>query len=111
MAETPSTSTHRPAVTVSISGQRAMLRFSGALGPGALRQLEERLLDPRLHEADVWVLEMEDLTMLDLACAYALLSAATRSPQTAELIIRGARRTVRRTLRDAGVNRIAAIEE
>ena len=95
----------------AVGGHRVVLTFSGALDTGMLRELEEQLLDPRLGEARGWVLEMSDLTHLDLACAYALLRAATRQPETVTLTIRGAKRNVQRTLHHAGVDAVAVIEE
>ncbi|HEX5569552.1 MAG TPA: STAS domain-containing protein [Streptomyces sp.] len=112
MPEPHSVSAHRSALTITVvGGRRAVLTFSGALDAGLLRELEERLLDPLLGEAREWVLEMSDLTHLDLACAYALLRAATRQPETVTLTVRGAKRSVQRTLRDAGVDAVAVIEE
>ncbi|MGC5041325.1 STAS domain-containing protein [Streptomyces sp. DT190] len=92
-------------------GQRAVLAFSGVVDAHVLRELEERLLDQRLRQAGAWVLEMSDLERLDLACAYALFRAMTSAPAPADLIVRGARRNVQRTLRHAGVDVVATIEE
>lgn len=96
---------------VETDGQRAVLAFSGVLDAHVLRELEERLLDQRLRQAGAWVLEMSDLDRLDLACAYALLRAVTSAPEPAALTVRGARRNVQRTLRHAGVDAVATIEE
>lgn len=104
----PQTGTVRIAET---DGRRAVLAFSGVLDAYVLRELEERLLDQRLRQAGAWVLEMSDLERLDLACAYALLRAVTSVPEPAALTVRGARRNVQRTLRHAGVDVVAMIEE
>ncbi|MDX3308150.1 STAS domain-containing protein [Streptomyces sp. ME08-AFT2] len=92
-------------------GQRVVLAFSGVLDAHVLRELEERLLDQRLRQAGVWVLEMSELDRMDLACAYALLRAVTSAPEPAALTVRGARRNVQRTLRHAGIDVVATIEE
>ncbi|RZB14343.1 STAS domain-containing protein [Streptomyces sp. F001] len=76
-----------------------------------VRKLEEQLADTRLGHAHVWNLEMSGLTRLDLTCAYALLRVATTLPEPVELHVRGARRTVQRTLRDIGFDAVVAIEE
>ncbi|WP_324920881.1 STAS domain-containing protein [Streptomyces sp.] len=94
----------------AVGGHRAVLTFSGELEAGTLRELEEQLLDPRLRKAREWVLEMGELTHLDLACAYALLRAATEGPEAVALTVRGARRHVQRTLHHAGVDAVAVIE-
>ncbi|MFH8410548.1 STAS domain-containing protein [Streptomyces sp. NPDC018019] len=65
----------RPPVAFTITGDLAVLAFSGELHTDALRQLEVELLSQRLREAPEWVLEMSELTHIDLACAYALLRA------------------------------------
>lgn len=91
--------------------QRAVLTFSGVLDSHALRELEERLLDPRLRQADTWVWEMRAVERIDLACAYAVLRAATTLPAGTSITIRGAGRDIQRTLHHAGVDAIATIEE
>ncbi|MFH8409255.1 STAS domain-containing protein [Streptomyces sp. NPDC018019] len=95
----------------SVDGRRVVLTFRGELHADALRALDARFADPRLREADAWVLEMHELTHIDLACAYALLRALSRRPDGASLTLRGARRAVARTLRHAGIDAIGAIEE
>ncbi|MFF3333408.1 STAS domain-containing protein [Streptomyces sp. NPDC002888] len=100
--------------TVSIAeadGQHAVLAFTGVLDMHVLSELEVLLLDERLRQADAWDLDMSGLERLDMACAYALLRAATRAPEPAALTVRGARRDVHRTLRQAGVDAVATIEE
>ncbi|UQA90827.1 STAS domain-containing protein [Streptomyces halobius] len=92
-------------------GQRAVLAFSGVLDAHALRELEELLLDPRLRRAGAWVLEMRAVERIDLACAYAVLRAATSLPETPAVTVRGARRSVQRTLRHAGVDAVVTFEE
>ncbi|GAA2428938.1 STAS domain-containing protein [Streptomyces macrosporus] len=110
-AESRPAASSRPVVAITTVGDdRAVLTFSGDLDADKLRELEERLLDPRLRDAREWVLEMSDLAHLDLACAYALLRAATR-PEGVALTVRGARRSVQRTLRHADVDAVAVIEE
>ncbi|MFI2370769.1 STAS domain-containing protein [Streptomyces sp. NPDC018833] len=101
-----------PDVTISVvDDRRAVLGFSGELNAHMVLELEELLMDQRLRDAQEWVLEMEDLKSIDLACAYALLRAQTRLPATATVHIRGARRDVQRTLRHTGVDAKATIEE
>ncbi|MEU4204999.1 STAS domain-containing protein [Streptomyces sp. NPDC026294] len=101
-----------PPVTVtSVDDRRVVLTFRGELHAGTLRALETWFADPRLSEADAWVLEMHELAHIDLACAYALLRALSRRPDGASLTLRGARRTVARTLRHAGIDAIGVVEE
>ncbi|MFH0240974.1 STAS domain-containing protein [Streptomyces sp. HK10] len=108
----PTARAHRPAMAITEAGRsRAVLAFSGRLDSGTLGELEERLVDPRLLGAHEVVLEMGDLDHLDLACAYALLRAATGRPENAVLTVRGAGRTLRRTLHDVGLDAVAVIEE
>ncbi|MGP3977953.1 STAS domain-containing protein [Streptomyces sp. 8N114] len=102
----------RPTVSVTmIDGRRAELVFAGDLGAEVLRELEEQLSDPRLLTAREWVVDMSGVTRLDLACAYALLRAAVERPETAKLVVHGARRDVQRTLRHAGIDRLQAFPE
>lgn len=108
-SSTPAPSRLPVALTTDAEG--ATLVFSGALEARMVRPLEEQLADSRLRHARRWELEMSDLARMDLACAYALLRAATTLPEPAELHIRGARRAVRRTLHEAGFDAVAAIEE
>ena len=107
-----STMAPRPPVSVTmIDGQRAELVLAGDVGAEVLRELEERLGDPRLRAAREWVVDMSGVTRLDLACAYALLRAAVERPETARLVVHGARRDVQRTLRHAGIDRVRAVRE
>ncbi|MFD4611785.1 STAS domain-containing protein [Streptomyces sp. NPDC058440] len=104
---------HLPASPLMIRAtddRRAELVLTGDIGAHALRPLEERLAAPQLSEADEWVVDMSGATHLDLACAYALLRAATRWPATA-VTIRGARRAVHRTLHQAGFDAVAVMED
>ncbi|SDM54239.1 anti-anti-sigma factor [Streptomyces wuyuanensis] len=101
-----------PAIFVSVDdSHRAELVLTGDIGAATLRELEETLDAPPLAEAAEWVVDMSGVTHLDLACAYALLRAATLRAKPAELTIRGARRAVRRTLRHAGLDAVATIVE
>ncbi|MEU6009402.1 STAS domain-containing protein [Streptomyces sp. NPDC047453] len=99
-----------PLVVRATDGRRAELALTGDIGAEVLRPLEERLGAPSLSDADEWIVDMSEATHLDLACAYALLRVATRWPATA-LTIRGARRTVHRTLRHAGLDTAAVMED
>lgn len=102
-----------PSPTVHITAadaRHAEVTLAGDLRSGALRELEERLADPRLYEATEWVLDMSGVDGFDLACAYALLRAATERPENAALTIRGAPHGVQRTLRDAGLDAVAVIQ-
>ncbi|MER6975594.1 STAS domain-containing protein [Streptomyces carpinensis] len=101
-----------PTLTVAAtSGRRAGLILVGEVRAEVLRQLEEQLDAPPLSRADEWVVDMNKVTGIDLACVYALLqAAATRRPKTVTLTVRGARHAVRRTLHAAGLDVVAAIE-
>ncbi|MFH8976612.1 STAS domain-containing protein [Streptomyces sp. NPDC017890] len=106
---------HRPDLSPPVriaqtDGRQAVLAFSGHLDAGALRLLEELLLDHRLRQPGTWILEMSDLEHIDLACAYALLRTVTRAPEPAAVTVRGARPAVHRTLRHAGLDTVAAFE-
>ncbi|MCZ7456614.1 STAS domain-containing protein [Streptomyces sp. WMMC940] len=98
-------------IVSTADGLRAEVVLTGDIGAATLRELEERLDASPLAEAAEWVVEMSGVTHLDLACAYALLRAAGLRADPAALTIRGARRTVRRTLRHAGLDAVATIEE
>ncbi|MDI9888299.1 STAS domain-containing protein [Streptomyces sp. HNM0645] len=112
MAAEDTTPSARPIITVSTAdGLRAEVVLTGDIGAAALRELEERLDASPLAEAAEWVVDMSGVTHLELACAYALLRAAGLRAKPAELTIRGARRTVRRTLRHAGLDAVATIVE
>jgi anti-anti-sigma regulatory factor len=95
---------------VETDSRHAVLVLSGVVDTHTLRELEERLLDPRLRQAGAWVLEMGGLERIDLACAYGLLRAVTVAPDSVSITVRGARRGVVRTLRHAGVDAVATIE-
>jgi anti-anti-sigma regulatory factor len=95
---------------VETDSRHAVLVLSGVVDTHTLRELEERLLDPRLRQAGTWVLEMSGLERIDLACAYGLLRAVTVAPDSVGITVRGARRGVVRTLRHAGVDAVATIE-
>jgi anti-anti-sigma regulatory factor len=101
-----------PAIAVrATDGRRAELVLAGDVGTGLLRELEKRLGAPPLSEADEWIVDMSGVTSIDLACAYALLQATERRPETATLTVRGARHTVQRTLHHAGLDAVAAMEK
>ncbi|MFF9785819.1 MULTISPECIES: STAS domain-containing protein [unclassified Streptomyces] len=87
------------------------MTFSDVLDAHALSELEELLSDRRLRQAGTWAWDMSGLERIDLACAYALLRSVTRAPETLSVTIRGPRRAVQRTLRQAGLDTVAAIEE
>ncbi|MFF9115133.1 STAS domain-containing protein [Streptomyces massasporeus] len=99
-----------PGVAITaIDGEGAEVTLSGDVSAVMLRELETLLADLRLQRAQYWVLDMQGVRRIELACAYALLRAVTEHSGTA--VVRGARRPVRRTLRHAGLDRAAAIEE
>ncbi|PZH16303.1 hypothetical protein C1I97_06885 [Streptomyces sp. NTH33] len=101
-----------PAITVrATGGRRAELILAGDVRAEFLRELEKRLGAPPLSEADEWIVDMSEVTGIDLACAYALLQAAERRPETATLTVRGARHAVQRTLRHAGLDAVAVMEK
>nr|WP_024127239.1 STAS domain-containing protein [Streptomyces sp. F8]AHE39975.1 Hypothetical protein pFRL5_312 [Streptomyces sp. F8] len=111
-AEPPPTPPAGPGMAVSaLDGRRAELVLAGEVRAEALWGLEELLGDPPLSEAGEWTVDMSNVTRLDLACAYALLRAATARDKPAALTIRGARRAVQRTLRHAGLDTVAVIKE
>ncbi|MEW2247870.1 MULTISPECIES: STAS domain-containing protein [unclassified Streptomyces] len=105
----PATGSRAPVSVTEVDGC-AVLRFAGELTADRVLDLEQQLLDVRPSQVREWVLDMSDLTSMDLTCAYALLRAATRVPATTTVRVRGARRTVQRTLQHAGVDTLAAIE-
>ncbi|MFV2120264.1 STAS domain-containing protein [Streptomyces sp. Act-28] len=110
--EHPSIPSVAPVMAVSVhEGRPAELVLAGEVGAETLRELEELLDAPPLREAAEWLVDMSGVTRFDLACAYALLRAAAVRPEPATLTIRGARRTVQRTLRHSGLDTVAAIEE
>ncbi|MEV6396813.1 STAS domain-containing protein [Streptomyces sp. NPDC051907] len=101
----------RPAVTVTTAdGRRAELTLVGDIDADVLPALEEQLGAAPLSAAAEWIVDMNAVTRIDLACAYALLRAATRLPE-AKITILWARPSVQRTLRHAGLDAVAAIEE
>ncbi len=101
-----------PTMRVSAAdGGRAELLLVGEVGADALRELEEFLGSRPLKEADEWFVDMSRVFHFDLACAYALLRSATLRPEPASLTIRGARRTVQRTLRQAGLDTVTVFVE
>ncbi|MFJ3659869.1 STAS domain-containing protein [Streptomyces sp. NPDC090119] len=111
-AEPPFVPPIGPVLTVSAADIRLPeLILAGDIGAEALRELEEVLGAPPLHTASAWTVDMSQVTRIDLACAYALLRGATLRPEPADLTIRGPRRAVQRTLRDAGLDVVAVIEE
>ncbi|MEU3894663.1 STAS domain-containing protein [Streptomyces sp. NPDC045251] len=103
-------STVAPVRIVEADGRHAVLAFSGDLDAPALRVLEELLLDHRLVEPTAWTLDMSGLAHIDLACAYALLRAATRAEEPVTITVRGARPAVHRTLKHAGLDTVVAYE-
>ncbi|MGP4001749.1 STAS domain-containing protein [Streptomyces sp. 8N706] len=107
----PASVPRTPTVTLTVDGQRATLVFSGELNAYMARAMEERFLDPRLLAAREWVLDMSELERMDLACAYALMRAATGTSGPAVIRVRGARRNVQRTLHHAGVDEVATFED
>ncbi|WP_395576829.1 STAS domain-containing protein [Streptomyces sp. BK79] len=104
------TPTTEPVRIAEADARHAVLVFSGSLDAPALRVLEELLLDHRLREPTVWTLDMSHLDHIDLACAYALLRTVTRVPEPVAVTVRGARGTVHRTLRHAGMDTVASFE-
>ncbi|WP_447041815.1 STAS domain-containing protein [Streptomyces sp. DSM 118878] len=111
MAESLSTPPRGLVLVVATAGAgHAVLTLGGDVGSDCLRELEGRLCAPPVSEAVEWTVDMSGVTRFDLACAYALLRAATLRPHTAVLRIRGARRPVQRTLRHAGLEAVAVFE-
>ncbi|MEV1045446.1 STAS domain-containing protein [Streptomyces sp. NPDC049916] len=106
---TPSTGPSPAMAVVAADGRAAALVLAGEIGAGALRDLAEFLDDPRLGRAAAWDLDLSGVTHLDLACGYALLRAVTLRPEPVALTIHGARRSVQRTLRSAGLDAVADI--
>ncbi|WP_328659877.1 STAS domain-containing protein [Streptomyces sp. NBC_00334] len=100
--------TDAPVRIAEADEDRAVLAFSGDLDAPALRVLEESLLDPRLRRPKAWILDMSGLDHIDLACAYALLRTVTGTSEPVALTVRGARPAVHRTLRQAGLDTVAA---
>ncbi|THA76188.1 hypothetical protein E6U81_35925 [Streptomyces sp. A0592] len=86
------------------------LVFTGSLAAGDALELERQLGDHRLAQAHAWLWDMTGLIDLDLICAHALLRAIRRAAP-GPVRIRGARRTVVRTLRRAGMGAADAIHD
>ncbi|MFJ5798378.1 STAS domain-containing protein [Streptomyces decoyicus] len=107
----PAQSERTPVVLTEADEQHAVLTFAGVLDAHALPELEELLSDRRLRQAGTWVWDMSGLERIGLACAYALLRAVTRAPETVSVTVSGARRTVQRTLRHAGLDTVVTIGE
>ncbi|MFC9227745.1 STAS domain-containing protein [Streptomyces decoyicus] len=106
----PQSQPERAAVALTEADeQHAVLTFAGVLDAHALPELEELLSERRLRQAGTWVWDMSGLQRVDFACAYALLRAATRAPETVPVTVRGARRAVQRTLRHAGLDTVVSI--
>jgi len=100
----------RPGVVISaVDGRHAEVTLRGDIGLPLLCEVEEQLADPRLLTADHWVLNLDGVTRIELACAYALLRAATEHSGT--ITVGGARHSVQRTLRHAGLDKAAVIEK
>ncbi|MFF7892322.1 STAS domain-containing protein [Streptomyces sp. NPDC007907] len=100
----------QPPVKITVvDGHLAEVTLTGDISVPLLRDLEACLADARLREVERWVLDMHAVTRIELACAYALLRAVTEHSGTAT--VHGARRTVLRTLRDAGLDKAAVIGE
>ncbi|WP_406214183.1 STAS domain-containing protein [Streptomyces decoyicus] len=100
-----------PVAFTEADEQHAVLTFAGALDAHALPELEELLSDRRLRQAGTWVWDMSSVQRIDLACAYALLRAVTRAPETVSVTVHGARRAIQRTLRHAGLDVVVSIGE
>ncbi|MFF4985517.1 STAS domain-containing protein [Streptomyces sp. NPDC001046] len=92
-----------------INGEQATVTLSGDVSALVLRDLEALLLDPRLLRAERWVLDMQGVIRIELACAYALLRAVAEHSGTT--LVRGARHSVQRTLRHTGMDTAAVIED
>ncbi|MFF8814798.1 STAS domain-containing protein [Streptomyces pactum] len=110
--EHPASASDRPAVAVTAVGaRRAELTLTGDISADHLRELEERLAAPPMSDATEWAVDLRAVTHMDLACGYALLRAVSRRPDPVALTVHGARRPVRRTLRDIGFDALAVFEE
>ncbi|MFI9756281.1 STAS domain-containing protein [Streptomyces collinus] len=96
-------------VITAIDGRRAEVTLTGDADSRLLHDLEARLADARLQQAEHWVLDLHGVTRIELACAYALLRAVTQHSGTA--VVRAGRRAVLRTLRHAGLDKAAVIED
>ncbi|MER5717468.1 STAS domain-containing protein [Streptomyces sp. NPDC002132] len=96
------------AAITAVDGRHAEVTLSGDVSAVLLRDLEAQLADPHLRQADHWVLNLRGATRIDLACAYALLRAVTEHSGTTA--VRGGRRAVLRTLRQAGLDKATVSE-
>jgi anti-anti-sigma regulatory factor len=100
----------QPSLEITVvDGQHAEVTLTGEISVLLLRDLETLFADPRLQRTEHWMLNIRGVTQIELACAYALLRAVTRHSGT--VTVCGARRAVLRTLRHAGLDRAAEIEE
>ncbi|MFD8306759.1 STAS domain-containing protein [Streptomyces sp. NPDC059690] len=95
-------------VSSTVDGRQAEVTLSGDIDISQLRGLEAELADPRLNQAEHWVLNLHGATHVDLACAYALLRAVTEHP--GPTTVRGARHAVLRTLQQADLDKEATFE-
>ncbi|MGW7488248.1 STAS domain-containing protein [Streptomyces sp. NPDC054786] len=111
MPPQPAQPERAPVALTQADEQLAVLTFSGVLDAHALPELEELLNDRNLRQAGTWVWDMSGLERIGLACAYALLRAVTRAPETVSVTTRGARRAVQRTLRHAGLDTVVSLTE
>ncbi|MGW7262188.1 STAS domain-containing protein [Streptomyces sp. NPDC054842] len=92
-----------------LDDRRAEVTLTGDVCAPMLREMEGLFADPGLRDVKQWVVDLHAVPRIELACAYALLGAVTRHSGTST--VRGARRGVLRTLRHAGLDRAAVIEE
>ncbi|MEU9393848.1 STAS domain-containing protein [Streptomyces sp. NPDC048324] len=107
---TPEPHFTQPGVAVSaVDDRHAEVTLRGDIGLPLLCEVEELSADPRLLRAERWVLNLDGVPRIELACAYALLRAATEHSGT--VTVRGARHSVLHTLRQAGLDKAAVIEK
>ncbi|MER7661721.1 MULTISPECIES: STAS domain-containing protein [unclassified Streptomyces] len=109
-AENPTIPTTGPGITVyAADGRRAELVLSGEIRTEDLPELERTLNAPPLSRAGEWLIDMHEVTRLELAGAYALIRAITSLREAPAVTIQGTPRMVQRTLRHTGLAEIATM--
>ncbi|WP_308295951.1 STAS domain-containing protein [Streptomyces sp. ISL-96] len=90
---------------------RAELALSGEVTGNAALEIEECLSHKSLRGVCEWVLDLSEVEYLDATCAYALMRPLVEGSPPPVVIVRGARRRVRRTLHETGAEKLLHIED
>lgn len=97
-------------MSVSEDGGRVTVTLRGVLYSSMARALEEGLQRLGSGDAHTWIVDMRAVERIDLVCAYALLRLAGAVDAPRVIVMRPNRR-VERTLRHAGLDAVATIEQ